>query len=201
MRREWLLILALGAPLTGCPKQGAPTSGECYRDVDGDLQTVRRRLEKGRVEEAWVYVDALLGCTDAQARVDFHEVAAMVAEERGDLNRAWLEAQAGLRMAEATDVAQARALFQAFLERFVGEFVWLGRPEAGVPVTVRYAGAVADDATLRQLSDIAQDQFVRNERGEAGFWAYPGRYQIGGVTVSLAAGQAHVLDLGEGTSP
>ena len=202
MRRSPLLVawLLLGL-LAGCPKQTASTlDTRCLRDVDGDLQTVQRRLERGSLDEAWLYLQPLLGCPNAHIRFDFHEITAFVAEERGDLNQAWTAVQSGLRLAESTEVLDKRETFLASMTRFSAQYVWLERSPQR-PRDIQYGGLVADPATQRQLSAIAQDQYVVSESRRTGFWVYPDRYRVGGRIVDLLPGQAVGVNVHEGESP
>ena len=94
MRLDWILLPVLvGALLLpGCPKGGTAGSsgtGDCFRDVEGDLATARKRLEKGKAQEARLYVEALANCETAWQSQDYLDVAGRVSEELGDLNGAW----------------------------------------------------------------------------------------------------------------
>jgi len=204
MRPSWLMLLVL--PLLGCPKGGeTDTSGAtrstCYRDIQGDLQTIRKRLEKGRPVEARLYVEGLAECPEALGSIEYHLLDSGIAEELGDLNGAWAAALRGMLLAGNAADAEASAFFKAAVARFHADYVWLARGAGTEPPAIRYAGAVVDDETLRQLEDIAEGRSVRSESGEAGYWVYPGRYRIQGVVVALSAGQAHRLDPPTGGSP
>lgn len=196
------LAFALASPLQGCPKQGSTDGTGCYRDVQGDLATIRKRLTKGKAGEAQLYVVGLGGCGEAQNSVEYHSLAALVAEELGDLNAAWAANRRGRDVAGLAEDEEAQAEFDSSLQRFASEFVWLplmGRAEESPAVS--YAGAVVDDATLRQLETIKNKTPVANLEGQTGYWVYPGRYRIGGDVVALSAGQSHALRPDKGASP
>jgi hypothetical protein len=206
MRLSWLGWLALALPLLGCPKEGETgTSGQvrsaCYRDVSGDLQTIRKRLEKGRPMEARLYVEGLADCPEALGSIEYHQLDSGIAEELGDLNGAWAATLRGLLLAADSADDEAKAVFQSVIDRFHADYVWLAKGESAEPPLIRYAGAVVDDETLRQLEDVANGKSVRSESGEHGYWVYPGRYRINGAMVALSAGQSHRLDAVPGGSP
>jgi hypothetical protein len=199
MRLEATLALALLAALSlvGCPKGGGTsTSGgsDCFRDVSGDLATANKRLEKGKPEEARLYVEALAGCASAWERQDYLDVAGRVAEELGDLNGSWKAAKAALDLAVRNGDGEAAGRWDSWLRVFSERYVWLEvfSDERERP-PIRYAGAVVDDATLRQLEDVAQGRAVRSARGDEGFWVFPGRYKVGSIVHTLEAGQTFRL--------
>lgn len=196
------LAVVLASPLQGCPKQGSTDGTGCYRDVAGDLATIRKRLTKGKAEEAQLYVVGLGGCGEAQNDVEYHSLAALVAEELGDLNSSWAANRRGRDVAGIAQDPDAEKEFEGNLQRFSTEFVWLplmGRADESP--TVSYAGAVVDDATLRQLETIKNRTPVANLEGQTGYWVYPGRYRIGGDIVALTAGQSHALRPSKGATP
>lgn len=204
--RMLLALLLTAFLLPACPKGGgvAPSgSSDCFRDVQGDLATARKRLEKGKSGEAQLYIDALAGCEAAQQSQDYLDVAGRVAEELGDLNGSWRAAKAALSLAAQDGDGEGAERWEAQLRGFSSRYVWLAvlSDERERP-PIRYAGAVVDDATLRQLEDVAQDSSVRSLSGGAGFWIFPGRYKVGSIVHTLEAGQTYRLSYRkEGVNP
>ncbi len=195
--RTLLLILLAALLLPGCPKEGGTVSsgnGDCFRDVRGDLSTARKRLEKGKPDEAQLYVDALAACEAAWQSQDYLDVAGRVAEELGDLNGSWRAAKAAVSLAAQDGDGEAADRWEAQLQVFSQRYVWLDvlSDERERP-PIRYAGAVVDDATLRQLEDVAQGRAVRASTGGEGFWVFPGRYKVGSIVHTLEPGQTFRL--------
>lgn len=198
MRLEWTGLMLLGAVLLlpGCPKTGAAVSGGagCFRDVSGDLATARKRLDKGKAQEARLYVQALAGCEEAWQSQDYLEVAGEVAEELGDLNGSWRAARAALALAIDDGDGDAAHTWETALAGFKDRYVWLEVfPEERERPAIRYAGAVVDDATLLQLQDVAEGRTVLSSTGAPGFWIFPGRYKVGSIVHTLEAGQSFRL--------
>jgi hypothetical protein len=206
MRPEWRILIAAALLLTACPKGGGTTAsgdGDCFRDLKGDLATAQKRLDKGKPGEARLYVEALANCEAAWQSQDYLNVAGRVSEELGDLNGAWRAANGALQLAAREGDGDAAANWEEQLRGFSERYVWLGvfADERERP-PIRYAGAVVDDATLRQLEDVAQSRAVRALAGDEGFWIFPGRYKVGSIVHTLEAGQVFRLSYRkEGSSP
>jgi len=169
----------------------------CHRSLDGDLRTIRSRLEKKRVEEARPYVQALSRCAGASESHEYLMLAAQVYEELGELNAAWTATTSALRIAAQQAERSVIAELQGRLERFAQHYVRLegGGPSSLAP-RIRYAGAVLDDVTFAQLEVVAENRYVEFAPGQWGFWLYPGRYQVGGVDRVMKAGESLDLRLG-----
>ena len=199
MRLDWILLPVLvGALLLpGCPKGGTAGSsgtGDCFRDVEGDLATARKRLEKGKAQEARLYVEALANCETAWQSQDYLDVAGRVSEELGDLNGAWRAEKAALALAAQDGDGEAAERWEAQLREFSTQYVWLAvHADERERPAIRYAGAVVDDATLRQLEDVAAGRTVRSFAGDEGLWIFPGRYKVGSIVHTLEAGQTFRL--------
>jgi hypothetical protein len=175
-----------------------PESG-CFRDVRGDLATIRARLEKGRPDEARVYVLGLEACPEALGSVIWHELAAETFEALGELNAAWSANTGALRLAEEQRDGPATGRIAEMRSRFSSNYAQL-LPLAGGgrPPEVRYAGPVVDDATRAQLGEIAAGRAVELAPGAWGFWIFPGSYLIDGRPWSLQAGQRFTVPAAEG---
>ncbi|HCP44985.1 MAG TPA: hypothetical protein DIU15_03035 [Deltaproteobacteria bacterium] len=195
-----MLAVALGC---GCPSgrtgaqnsqfsgSGAASTDPCHRSLDGDLRTIRSRLEKKRVQEARPYVEALAGCPDAGESFEYLMLAAQVYEELGELNAAWTAATSALREAARQGESAVISELQGRLEKFTEHYVRIdgGGPSSLAP-RIRYAGAVLDDVTFAQLEVVAENRYVEFAPGQWGFWLYPGRYQVGGVDRVMKAGDS-----------
>ncbi len=198
MRLELLMMVSL----LGCPSgssappesSGSVANRSCHRDVRGDLQTITKHLDKGRVEDARLYVEALASCRDAQALPQYFDLAGQVAETRGDLNGAWRAAKSALALAVQADDTESAKRWAVQLARFESDYVWIQvLPGEVERPPIRYAGAVIDDPTMRQLEDVAQGKTVWSRAGAQGFWIFPGRYKVGSSLQTLQAGQVVML--------
>lgn len=192
-----LLLLLMACPSTSSPppeSSGTVAVRGCHRDVQGDLQTIGKHLDKGRVEDARLYVEALAECREALARPRYFDLAGRVAESRGDLNGAWRAAKSALALAVASSDTEAAKRWAVQLARFESDYVWI-QVDASEPdrPPIRYAGAVIDDPTMRQLEDVAQGKTVWSRSGTQGFWVFPGRYKVGAAVQTLQAGQVLML--------
>ena len=148
-------------------------------------------------------MEALSGCDAAWESQDYLDVAGRVSEELGDLNGSWRAAKAALQLAVHDGDGEAATKWEAQLRIFSERYVWLEvfEDERERP-PIRYAGAVVDDATLRQLEDVAQGRILRSSSGGAGFWIFPGRYKVGSIVHTLEAGQTFRLSYRkEGVTP
>jgi len=199
-----MIVLNLGCPSGRNTAPNAQSSGAasasidpCHRSLDGDLRTIRSRLERERVEEAKPYVEALARCPDTGKSVEFLMLAGLVYEELGELNTAWTATTSALRVAAQKPDGKVIAQLQVRLEKFAKHYVQIegGGPSALAP-RIRYAGAVLDDVTFAQLSVVSDNEYVEFAPGRWGFWLYPGRYQVGGVDRVLRAGESVDLRLG-----
>ena len=187
MRCErWLIVMLL--LVLGCPRGGTATSGDpCRRSIDGDLSTAQSRLDKGRVAEAVLYVDALVGCNDALDSPRFLEVALDVYEEAGRLNEAWSVGSVALKHLAEAEPARQRLV--ARVEAFSGTYALIVSPRDGRDgLTIDHLGPVADKATEAQLRAVRSGRGVLLEGGQRGYWLFPGSYLIEGTEANLQAG-------------
>ncbi len=189
MRCDRLLLVILLC-LAGCPKSGAATSGSiepCTRSVAGDVATARARLDKGRVQDALLYVNALVACEEALTSPWFLELALDVYEEAGRLNEAWSVGAVALGRVPVDDPAHAR--LQEHVTAFEATYALIVSPRDGRDgPQIDHRGPVLDDATKAQLRAVRSGRGVMLDEGQRGYWVFPGSYVIEGREVSLVGG-------------
>lgn len=177
--------------LPGCPRGGTTTSGSgspCARSIDGDLATARSRLDKGRVDDAVLYVDALVGCPGVLESPRFLQVALDVYEEVGRLNEAW--SVGSVALVEIPDGEPARDRIIERLAAFESRYALLVSPRDGRGgLTIEHTGPVTDAATEHQLKAVRMGRGVLLDAGQRGFWLFPGGYRIEGEEMTLKAGE------------
>ncbi|MBJ95709.1 MAG: hypothetical protein CMP23_14710 [Rickettsiales bacterium] len=196
----WFRVAVL--PLTGlllvaCPKTNEPVSATaasaCSRSLVAELKTARDRLSRGHPQEARVYLQAIEECRESKESVEFLRLAASVYEELGQLNESWAalyaaSSRGGATSEESDELAGRLTGFEDSYCRLV-----TGSGPNSQPVDVAYQGAVLDDATFELLAEIGRGEGVQLGDGRWGYWLFPGRYQVGGRSRTLLAGQT--LDL------
>lgn len=191
MRCELPMALIAVALLIGCPKTGTTTSGDpCARSIEGDLATARTRLDKGKPDQAALYIDALVGCDRALASPRFLEVALDVYEEAGRLNEAWSVGAVGMQQLDEAEPTRARLADR--ISAFEAAYAVIVSPRDGRDgLEIEHQGAVTDDGTKLQLKAVRSGRGVLLDGGHRGYWLYPGSYVIQGDAVALVAGQRY----------
>lgn len=192
-----LAIMFAALALAGCPKSGpvssgsaAPTGTDCTRSVRGDAATAQGRLEKGRIGEALLYIEGLVGCEDAVSDARFLIVALDVYEESGRLNEAWSIGRLADERLSPDDPARARLAGR--VASFEQTYALITSPRDGRGgLDVRFAGPVSDEATRVQTASARSGRGVLLEGGLRGFWLFPGRYRIEAADVQLAPGERY----------
>lgn len=188
MRSDCLLLVVL-LGLVGCPRGGANTSGtaNCGRSVHGDVATARARLEKGRVTEALLYVDGLVGCDEALAAAPFLQLAMDVYEEAGRLNEAWSVGVVALERVPEGEPAHGRLLQR--ITAFEAAYAVIVSPRDGRDgLRIDHRGPVADQANEGQLKAIRSGRGVLLGDGQRGYWLFPGSYLVEDKIAVLQAG-------------
>ena len=186
--RSLLVVLLV---LAGCPRGTSSTSGSadpCARSISGDLATARARLDKGRVAEAVLYVDALVGCDESLTSPRFLELALDVYEEAGRLNEAWSVGAVALEQVPGDEPARAR--LQERVTAFEATYALILSPRDGREgLQIEHRGPVGGEATQRQLRAVRSGRGVLLDGGQRGYWLFPGAYLIQGVETALEAGE------------
>lgn len=198
------VLFAASVTTTAAAQGSTPTEGPgasvnltntgCTRSVDGDVATIKRLLERGHAERAYLYVQGLTECPEAQTSVPYLTLAFQTLESLGELNVAWKAGQTAVRAARDNGDAQTIETTEAALDEFRRRYVQLDPgPDRDLRLTVRYAGPIMDDATRRQLEEVALDRSVKLSSGSWGFWLSPGRYEVNGDVRTLRGGQSVLL--------
>ncbi len=178
MRFDGLLLVVL-LILAGCPRSSTTSSGsaDCGRSVHGDVATARARLDKGRVEEALLYVDGLVLCDEALQSAPFLQLALDVYEEAGRLNEAWSVGQVALQ--QVVEEGAARSRLQERIASFAATYGLITSPRDGRGgMRIEHQGPVLDRATEGQLKAVRSGRGVILEEGLRGYWVFPGTYLI-----------------------
>jgi hypothetical protein len=155
--------------------------------VSGDVATARARLDKGRVADALLYVDGLVGCDESLGSPRFLELALDVYEEAGRLNEAWSVGAVALEHVPDDEPALAR--LQERIATFSGSYALIVSPRDGRDgLQIDHLGPVAGQATRGQLGAVRSGRGVLLDAGQRGYWLFPGRYRIEGVEAVLKGG-------------
>ena len=196
-----LLVLAsVGLP-PGRDSQSTQVAQDCDRDIQGDLLTIRDRLDAGRLDAARAYAEDLLACPHGDQQPGVHLAVAEIEQRLGRLNDAH---RALVRAAEVAQEADRAAVVQAtiqFRSRWVAVDLF---PSTGMPSDppLEHAGLVTDGSTARCLEELASAvQQATVGSVTSPMWLVPGDYRQGEILLRLPPGSRYTLKVAKATPP